>query len=238
MTVQIGIDGLRSIAARSGLFEGFVGPFWCGPDGKWEDVWLESLPPEAAKVGVLRAKCREPIWGVARYSEYCALDQNGNPAGLWRRMPATMAAKTAEAQALRRAFPQELSGLYTPDEMAQADRADDAMPLISVTSAPPAHPNPQPEAPAKPWRSFRSMLDEFGKLHGRLRPEHDQIYRETLEQFGVAHSNQFKDSGQAVACYNRLVERVLQVEAAAHDADAELPAEDFDQRQQEPEATA
>ncbi|PZR55288.1 phage recombination protein Bet [Xylanimonas oleitrophica] len=126
-TIQTGIDGFRLVARRAtdrakGTF-GYEDTLWCGEDGQWKDVWLSNKAPVAAKVTVLRDGQRYPA--IALYQEYVALKRDGKPNSMWASKPALMLAKCAEALALRRAFPQDLSDVYSPEEMSAAVPVDE-----------------------------------------------------------------------------------------------------------------
>lgn len=140
-SIQTGIDGFRLIAERTGEYRGQTPVQWCGDDGVWKEVWLDKKPPAAARVGIYREGYAEPLYRVATWAEYA---QSYGP--MWKKMPALMLSKCAESLALRAAFPQELSGLYTTDEMHQAD---DHVEETAQTA--PAQVQATPATPSRPW---------------------------------------------------------------------------------------
>jgi phage recombination protein Bet len=122
LTIQVGIDGFRAVADSTGDNDGQDGPYWCGEDGVWRDVWLSKEAPAAAKVVVWKRGCSKPFTGIATFRSYAQRQgKDQKPTRQWEQMADVMLAKCAEALALRKAFPSKLSGVYSPEEMGQAD---------------------------------------------------------------------------------------------------------------------
>ncbi|MEU3046239.1 recombinase RecT [Streptomyces sp. NPDC006984] len=130
-TIQTGIDGYRLIARRAAdragqpiAYEDFV---WYDADGGEHTVWLRDEPPAACRAVLWRGDSRFPA--VAHWREYAPKvwdyeSQEYKLGGLWPQMPASQLSKVAEALALRRACPADLSGLHVDEEMHAADAAE------------------------------------------------------------------------------------------------------------------
>jgi phage recombination protein Bet len=129
---QVSIDGFRLVAERTGEYQGQTPPEWArvthtdhGPVIDWFPVWPFDTSPHSARIGVYRKGFREPMYAVARFEAYKVTKRTGALNRMWSKMGPEQLAKCAEALALRKAFPQELSGVYTPGGMGQAENDDD-----------------------------------------------------------------------------------------------------------------
>jgi phage recombination protein Bet len=151
--IQTSIDGFRIIAQRSGNYGGQTGAEWCGEDGVWKDVWLASTPPSAARIGVYYKDSPHATYAVAKWDSYAI---STNP--IWRKMPDVMLAKCAESLALRKAFPNDMSGIYTDDEMAQADVVETKVipQRVDIKAIPQSTP---PESSTINWESLLPAID-------------------------------------------------------------------------------
>lgn len=115
MSIQTSIDGFRVIAERSGDYGGQDEPIF--------EKEGDNLISCKVTVYRFRNNLRYPASvGVAHWAEYVQTDKEGNTIGLWKKMPHIMLAKVAEALALRKAYPQDLSGLYTSDEISDTSK--------------------------------------------------------------------------------------------------------------------
>lgn len=116
-TILTGVDGFRVVAQRTGQYQGQTPIQWTRDGATWVDAWLPELQggtkgekPAAARIGILRKGFTEPLMQVVTWAEF------GKSGGNWNDRPAHMLAIRAETHALRRAFPNDLSGMYTPED--------------------------------------------------------------------------------------------------------------------------
>lgn len=106
--IIVSIDGFRAIAERTGCYAPGPTRFEYDANG--------GLVAAFVTVKKLVAGTWHEVEESAYYEEY----RGSSP--IWKRMPRVMLSKSAESRALRRAFSSELSGLYSPEEMDQAQR--------------------------------------------------------------------------------------------------------------------
>lgn len=114
VTHQTGIDGFRAIAARSGDHAG-TDEIEFSYDDK------ENVKEAKCTVWKMVKGNRVAFVGKAKWDEFYPGDKMGH---MWKKMPETMLGKCAEAQALRKAFPEDLGQVYVDEEMQQAEVKD------------------------------------------------------------------------------------------------------------------
>ena len=163
MTIQTGIDGFRAVADRTGQYVGSSDPVF-EDNGK--------IP---AKATVTVNKVVGGIVGnftaTARWEEYYPGKSQGF---MWDKMPHTMLGKCAEALALRKAFPAQLSGLYTGDEMDQA--GDQGIPNNTKNINPKGGSKQLEETLTKPVVEKPPVEKDSSKLFEEAQSELDEAF--------------------------------------------------------------
>jgi|WetSurMetagenome_2_1015567.scaffolds.fasta_scaffold35825_7 phage recombination protein Bet len=119
-THQVGIDGFRAIASRTGVFAGSDDCLYDEGLNLYQMIDKGRKQPKTATMTVYKIVhgTRCPFTASISWDDYYPGEKQGF---MWREKPFIMASKTAESVALRKAFPEDLSGLYTDEEMHQAD---------------------------------------------------------------------------------------------------------------------
>lgn len=104
MQISISIDGFRAIAHASGTYAGEEGPFYCGKDGVWQEVWTGEGLPHAAKFSVWRTDFARPFTAVILVAEFQKLG-----GFLWGKAPVWMSGIRVATHAYRKAYRQEIA---------------------------------------------------------------------------------------------------------------------------------
>lgn len=173
MSIQVGIDGFRAIADRTGLYAGSDKPAFEYLDTKNPDY------PSSVSVTVYKMvqgqRCA--FTAEAAWDEY--FPENEKQQFFWRKMPRGQLAKCAETLALRKAFPSQLSGVYEPAEMDQA--VDKIAPAPAVITGKKVDPEAVPTVPNSDY------VIQAGKYAGKMLqdipdPELSEYVRETKQK--------------------------------------------------------
>jgi phage recombination protein Bet len=166
MTIQTGIDGYRVLAERTGCYvPGREPTFEVSPKDP-------SHPLSAtAYIKKLVANAWHEVAATARWDEYVQtyFDKGTNrwePTPFWKRMPFGQLAKCAEALALRRAFPDALGGLYTHEEMAQADREEPPRDILTELPW-----NQKPKSSPAPGAAATLKIERINEETGEVTEE-------------------------------------------------------------------
>lgn len=231
MSIQTGIDGYRLIADRTGKYAG--SDDYLFDDGLSQYAHLSASkgkPPATATVTVYKlvGGQRVPFTATAAWDAYVPAEKQRF---MWAKMPYVMLGKCAEALALRKAFPAELSGVYTHEEMAQAgaerpsegnvkerlrERAEGLK--AEKNGAAPIS-NPQMK---RLWAIARECVKDAGC--DDVSEASEQLVRGVLEAFGLDSTSKIRRDQ-----YDEIVERIAQESADRQAMEADIQAEEAEE---------
>jgi phage recombination protein Bet len=147
MSIVIGIDGFRSVAKRSGEYRPDTRAPRFTYDPSIANDATNPLGLVSAEVSVFQHShgAWHEVTAVAYWDEFAPIVEGGKWVSgedgrrqfrkdgtmqldpnkdNWRKMPRVMLSKCAEAQAIRRAWPEDLSAIYSDEEIDRAKTID------------------------------------------------------------------------------------------------------------------
>ena len=104
-----------------------------------------------------------PAESSVSFKEYVGTKSDGRPNQMWAGKPGTMIRKVALATALREAFPEDLSGMYAPEEVGASETPSDLPPEIPQPDAmlPDQDPEPLPWDDPQPSQPIDDLPGDF-----------------------------------------------------------------------------
>lgn len=179
-TFQVSIDGYRAIAHRTKKLKGIERGVIYNDKGELTHAW---------------AKVYRKDWEIPAF-ETVALKEYKGSTPTWTTMPESMLKKVAEAAALRIAFPEDLSGLYTHEEMDQADKSGPITPE-EMAYAKQTAPKQIPNDDRKQRADLLSQINEEIKNQGLTKEDVKDITG--LDTFANTTNNDLLDALASLA---------------------------------------
>ncbi len=244
---QTSIDGLRLIAARTKSYGGQVNPKLTVrlKDGSKQVIDHEDYDPSeikeliSATISIINKDFPQPQKATALLKSY-ARTYNNKLQGLWESKTDVMLLKCAESLALRKAFPQDLGGIYSNEEMDQAKNDIEAVNVnfstIETTQQPTLEPvslpdgNSDPIEHETPEAPVIDVLKEDVQVTEQVEPapvtsqtkteviteiESEQFINETWGKFTGYCAEKIGDSASAIELVKKAVRERFKVEDPA-----------------------
>ncbi len=175
-TIQTSIDGFRLIAERTCRYS----------PGKEPSYVYDSNGKLISSTSTVKKMTADGTWHEISATAFN--DEYNGRNTFWNKMPHLMLAKCAECLALRRAFPAEMSGVYSDDEMAQAKKPDEVEEEPKTILLDPVKLHEQREKMNEAFKNYAQFFDqadqdlivEYLCAYSNLRKK---TYEETLERF-------------------------------------------------------
>ena len=192
-TIQVGIDGYRLIAERTNRYA----------PGREPTFTYDSNGSLLAATACIKKQTPDGSWHDVSATAFMSEYRVESP--FWKKMPHAQLSKCAESLALRKAFPSELSGIYTQEEMEQAEKN-----TIETVAKEETVVDPEIEE-----MKFDAFLDNFHKDDHILMKRFKEVYCDKLnvsvDEFLKIYSSQDK----FLEAFNKWKSRKLAREAEA-----------------------